>query len=143
MISACTKPDNASESNTARILGTYSFNGKVENIVSVEYDETDSEVIFVFSPIFKGRLTTFINFSVRKDLLNKDCDVEELSHNDDYRFRYEDPVWCYSELRSLKGGVFRVRTMEDGRKDVYIDVLLNDGTPFILNYTGKGQKKSE
>ena len=135
MISACTKPENASESDVARILGTYSFDGKVENILSVEYTDNGSEVNFVFSPIFKEKFTTVIEFSLAKSLLNKECDVDELTHMKDYQFRYEDPVWCYSELYELKEGYMWVKTSSDGKKDVYIDVLLNDGTPFTLSYT--------
>lgn len=137
MVSACTKSDDGSGKDTARILGTYSFDGKTENILSVEYAETDSEVSFTFSPIFKGRLTTYIGFSMDTRLLNKECDVRKLSHNDDYSFRYEDPVWCYSELRSLKEGTLQVMTPGDDSIEVYIDVLLNDGTPFTLSYSGK------
>ena len=135
LISACTKPENASESDVARILGTYSFDGKVENILSVEYTDNGSEVNFVFSPIFKEKFTTVIEFSLAKSLLNKECDVDELTHMKDYQFRYEDPVWCYSELYELKEGYMWVKTSSDGKKDVYIDVLLNDGTPFTLSYT--------
>ena len=135
MISACTKLENASESDVARILGTYSFDGKVENILSVEYTDNDSEVNFEFSPIFKEKFTTVIEFSLAKSLLNKECDVDELTHMKDYQFRYEDPVWCYSELHELKEGYMWVKTSSDGKKDVYIDVLLNDGTPFTLSYT--------
>ena len=135
MISACTKLENASESDVARILGTYSFDGKVENILSVEYTDNGSEVNFVFSPIFKEKFTTVIEFSLAKSLLNKECDVDELTHMKDYQFRYEDPVWCYSELNELKEGYMWVKTSSDGKKDVYIDVLLNDGTPFTLSYT--------
>ena len=135
MISACTKLENASESDVARILGTYSFDGKVENILSVEYTDNGSEVNFVFSPIFKEKFTTVIEFSLAKSLLNKECDVDELTHMKDYQFRYEDPVWCYSELYELKEGYMWVKTSSDGKKDVYIDVLLNDGTPFTLSYT--------
>lgn len=135
MISACTKPDSGSESNVARILGTYSFDGKVENILSVECTDNGSEVSFVFSPIFGSRFTTFIEFSLSKSLLNEDCDVAELVHNKDYKFRYEDPVWCYSELHELKEGYFWVNTSSEGKKDVYLDVILNDGTPFTLSYT--------
>lgn len=135
MISACTKPENASESDVARILGTYTFDGKVENILSVEYTDNGSYVDFVFSPIFGEKFTTVIEFSLSKSLFNRDCDVEELTHMEDYRFRYEDPVWCYSELHELKEGYFWVNDLNDGKYDIYIDVILKDGTPFTLSYT--------
>lgn len=54
---------------------------------------------------------------------------------EDYRFRYEDPVWCYSELHELKEGYFWVNDLNDGKYDIYIDVILKDGTPFTLSYT--------
>lgn len=140
MVSACTKPDQGSGKDVARILGTYSLDGKVENILSVEYAETDSQVNFTFSPVFKGRLTTYIDFSLSKALLNEECDVKELSHMEDYHFTYEDPIWYYSELRPLKDGTFLVQILDDGTADVSVDVLLNDGTPFTLSYKGVVRK---
>lgn len=135
MVCSCTKLNDSSADDVARILGTYSFDGKVENILSVECTETDSKVNFVFSPIFKDKFTTYIDFTISKKHLNKECDVRTLKHNDDYSFRYEDPVWLYSELHELDEGTICVKTLKDGRKDVYLNVLLSDGTPFTLSYT--------
>lgn len=140
MASACTKPDEGSGKDTARILGTYSFDGKVENILRIEYSENDTEVHFIFSPVFKGRLTTYIDFSLSKALLNEECDVKELSPMEDYHFTYEDPIWYYSELRPLKDGTLLVKILDDGTADVSVDVLLNDGTPFTLSYKGVVRK---
>lgn len=137
MVAACTKPVDDTATDSARILGKYSFDGKVENILSVEHAETDSEVSFVFSPVFKGRRTTHIDFSLSKDFLNMELDVEELSHSEDYHFTYENPVWYYSQAWPLKMGTMWVKELEDGVMDVYIDAQLHDGTPFTLSYTGK------
>lgn len=141
LLSACTKPGSDADSDVARILGTYSFDGKVENILSVEYHESDSYVNFVFSPVFKGHKTTYIDFSISKALIGKECDVENLSHNDDYKFSYENPLWYYSELHELKEGTICVKNLGDGRVEVSLDILLNDGTPFVLDYTGDAMRK--
>lgn len=122
------------------VLGTYEFGGQTIDIYQVFFSENEYYVRFVFSPLLKETLTTYVDFQLVKAYMGKEYQASRLYHRDDYFFTYEDPVRLYSDYRQLEGGTILVKENPDGTYTVELDVLLNDRTPFKLSYTGNPQQ---
>lgn len=143
---ACSKePVTTGEAVDAEILGTYEFDGDTYNILTATFEETESLLNFVFSPLEYDEgtaLTTYLAFSVDSYWADgeahnvNDPAGEGLDHQDDYFLVYNDPVHYYSQYREPESGWFRVTRSGDGYK-VEMDLKLADGTPLKISYDGK------
>ena len=78
--------------------------------------------------------TTYAIIGINSSLEGKEINVGNAWHNDDYYFRYEDPVRYYSEYRKLhSGSIFIQRKgMSENTFDIKADLILPDGTDFSL-----------
>ena len=135
---ACSKSEEGNDTNESLpVLGVYEFDGTQYNIVRAESSSDDYYLTFVFSPLAPtAELTTYVAFGVRHHWVGSEVNIEDVDHNDDYVFMYEDPIWCYSNYRRPLGGTF---TVEENGNNVYtvkIDFTLPDGKPFHIDFTG-------
>lgn len=137
----CQKMDSGTDKETGNyeVLGTYRFNQTDYDILSVKYVNDGDYLMFSFSPLPKGeKMTTYAVFGIRTYWLDKEMDIKDVDHNDDYIFTYEDPEVYYSQYRAPIEGSFLVKN-NDSKNNNYtikIDLILPDGTPFQIDYTG-------
>lgn len=132
---ACSPQD--AETLSPTVLGTYELDGDSYDILSAKSSNDGSYLMFSFSPLApSSQMTTYAVFGVRLYWLDKEIDIEDVDHNDDYIFMYEDPVRCYSQYRRPLSGNFYVGHNGDGSYTLRVDLVLPDGTPFKLDFTG-------
>lgn len=120
-------------------LGSYSFDGTEYDLHTALYSEDDYACYFIFSPLSHAQgetLTTYFSLVLMKYFVGATQNVEQMYHNHDYYFTYEDPVRFYSHYRSLQSGVMRVQELGAGVFRVMLDIRLIDGTPLTLDYSG-------
>lgn len=130
-----TGPDMQDE--PAEVLGTYSFDGHDYDILSVRHTDDGSYLMFTFSPLpASEEMSTYAAFGIRLYWLDKEVDIQDVNHNDDYVFVYEDPVRYYSQYRRPAGGRFYVKKNRTGNYTVNVELTLADGTPFMMDFTG-------
>lgn len=119
------------------VLGTYEFDGEEYRILSVMASSDDFYRSFSFSPLEStAPRTTYAVFALRLYWLGCEVNVQDVDHNDDYIFIYEDPLRFYSQYRQLQSGTFLVRENRTDNYTVKLDVVLPDGTPFKMDFTG-------
>lgn len=77
---------------------------------------------------------TFTNaeFIYNGDDIGEEINVDTAWHNDDYYFRYEDPVMYYSEYRKLKSGTICIKKASNAKNifSLKADIILPDGKDF-------------
>ena len=134
----CSSDDEASEPAPApTVLGTYEFDGVEYEILSVKCINDGSYLMFSFSPLeASAPMTTYAAFGTRLYWLGEQIDIQEVYHNDDYIFIYEDPVRYYSQYRRPSEGTYFVQDNGNGNYTVRIDFTLPDGKPFKMDFTG-------
>lgn len=121
----------------AEVLGTYSFDGKDYDILSVRHTDDGTYLMFTFSPLpDSGKMTTYAAFGIRLYWLDKEVDIKDVNHNDDYVFVYEDPVRYYSQYRRPVSGKYMVKKNKERNYTVNVELTLADGTPFSMDFTG-------
>ena len=88
---ACsTDDDNGNKSYP--VLGTYELDGEEYEIVSRRYSNDGTYMMFSFTPLPPHvEMTTYAAFGIRLYWLNKEVNIHDVYHNDDYIFVYEDP----------------------------------------------------
>lgn len=134
---ACTTDDDGGTVPAPTVLGTYEFDGEQYDILSVKAVNDGFYQMFSFSPLTASeQLTTYVVFGIRLYWLDREIDIQDVGHNDDYIFIYEDPVRCYSQYRRPLDGIFFVEQNSDTNYTVRIDFTLPDGTPFKMDFTG-------
>ena len=138
VLPGCTSDDDGGEPNPVpTVLGTYEFDGEEYRILSVMADNDGSYQSFSFSPLeATAPRTTYVAFAVRLYWLGREVDIQEVDHNDDYLFVYEDPLRFYSQYRRLQSGSFLVQENRTGNYTVKMGLVLPDGTPFKMDFTG-------
>lgn len=136
---ACsTDDDNGNKSYP--VLGTYELDGEEYEIVSRRYSNDGTYMMFSFTPLPPHvEMTTYAAFGIRLYWLNKEVNIHDVYHNDDYIFVYEDPVRYYSQYRRLTDGTFHVKQNSESNFTVKLDLILPDGIPFKMDYTGDFQ----
>lgn len=152
--SSCSKvavtPDDGGVTPDAEVLGTYEFDGDTYDILTAVFEESESLLSFVFSPLEYEEgvsLTTYLSFSVDPYWADgeahnvNDPAGEGLDHQDDYFLVYNDPVHYYSQYREPESGWFRVTRTGSSCK-LEMDIRLADGTPLKISYDGKYLNKN-
>ncbi|MBE6218285.1 MAG: hypothetical protein E7124_09650 [Bacteroidales bacterium] len=135
---SCQKSDE--EPTAAEPIGTYVFKGEECPVHSAIYASNNVSLMIRISPLLKPieEQTTYAIIGINTALEGETIDVGNAWNNDDYYFRYEDPVYYYSVYRKLQSGTIRIqRTGAD--KDIFdisVDVVLPDGTDFSFEYRG-------
>lgn len=128
-----TGTDTGNEDNAP--LGTYLFDGKEYPIKSAVYVDDNRQILIRISPLeMTEDQVTYIVLGINASLEGQEVDVDRMYHNDDYYFRYEDPLYYYSEFRKLKSGTMKIqRGLEEGVYNIEADILLPDGKAFKLS----------
>lgn len=128
------------------LIGTYLFDGVEYPIYNAVCAVDESTCSFRFSPQKQAPLTTSLTFQLATEYIGKECNVDDLYHNFDYRLIYEDPAHYYSAYRKLQGGTVRVDAQPNRGENhfgIRIDVRLADGTPLKLEFDGELSAVSE
>ena len=144
---SCEKPEESNDSGSdadapvteAPLIGKYTYDGKEYPVYTAVYSEDESNIMIVISPLQGDTaLSTYAMIGIKSSHEGKTIDVAASWHNDDYYFRYEDPLKYYSEYRKLTSGSIMVkRHNNDGDTfDVIVDVILPDGVGFNFEYSG-------
>lgn len=118
-------------------IGVYEFDGVECEIVDGRFIEDDETYCFAFSPQLASSRSTILYLGLAKYFGSGIVNVENMYHNDDYYFSYEDPVHFYSHYRSLRSGTMRVEYLGNDEFEVMANVVLPDGKPFVLDFSGK------
>lgn len=119
-------------------IGMYRFDGQPYDLYYGSYAEDEYSYYFVFSPLDGTRpLTTYALIGLKKGFEGQEMDATRIFHNDDYYFVFEDPVRLYSQYRQLKSGTIYVKRNAQDDFTVRLDVLLYDGTPFAIDFSGR------
>lgn len=141
MMAGCHKPDTPQQTEpepdqvVPEAIGKYIFNGNEYPIYTALYAYNGNSIMIRVSPLKDlKRQTTYAIIGINSSLEGKDINVGNAWHNDDYYFRYEDPVRYYSEYRKLhSGSIFIQRKgMSENTFDIKADLILPDGTDFSL-----------
>lgn len=118
-------------------LGEYFFKDKTYDICSTYYLDNESYYILMFSPLRpQDEKTTVLMLAVLRDHDNVTLDVDDYFKNYDYVLRYESPKWLYPETIAPQSGSILVYRKSEAEFSVALDVVLKDGTPLKLNYSG-------
>lgn len=117
-------------------IGSYTFGNTEYDIRFATVYDNGSSYSFVFSPLSARPLTTYVGVALNYYFTGTETDIVGLYHNDDYSFVYEDPLHFYSQSHPLQSGKMLIKKNDDNNYTVNIDVLLNDGTPFKMEFTG-------
>jgi len=147
MTAGCTKPDmNQNGDDTDPVIpapekiGTYIFDGKEYPVHTAVYTEKGGTIMIRISPLQpESPQTTYAVIGINSALEGETIDVEKAWHNDDYYFRYEDPVKFYSEYRQLQSGSIYIKHVSQNSDmfEVQADIILPDGTDFRFEYDGE------
>ena len=132
IFSGCSKTPSADIHQDTASLGTYSFDGKDYPIYSAAYVDDGRQIMVRLSPIREGKMSTYIILGINASLNGTDIDVDRMYHNDDYFFRYEDPLTFYSEYRDLKSGTINIERLSEGVFNIKADIVLLDDREFRL-----------
>ncbi|WP_147637681.1 hypothetical protein [Alistipes sp.] len=117
-------------------IGTYSFDGTKGDIVDGVYTEDDYDLQFIFSPqMMTSTIETYFIIGVHRYWVGQTVDAEQVYHNDDYLFVYEDPWYLYTQYKKVTGSIYIDR--KGDRFTVELDLHLHDGKPFTASFTGE------
>ncbi|WP_300728026.1 hypothetical protein [uncultured Bacteroides sp.] len=137
-------PTNEVPEATVPAIGTYEFDNETYNILTGAYEDTGDYYSFIFSPLSPDKkISTYASIAIKKYWDGKEANVEDIYHNDDYVFVYEDPVHYYSKYRELQDGTMYIKHNGGNNFTVNIDVHLADGTPFFMEFTGELRTSSD
>ena len=141
ILSGCSKPDGdkTQEGPVNEPIGIYIYDGEEYPVHSAVYASTDNSIVVRISPFRPDeKQTTYAIIGINRALEGKMIDVETAWNNDDYYFRYEDPVKYYSEYRSMQSGTIYMKMTGDSPANfsINVDLVLPDGTDFIFEYHG-------
>lgn len=118
-------------------IGTYSFRGEPNKIVSgVAFLEGDY-LTCIFSPenLEEGKADTYFMFSLHTYWEGQVVDASTLYHNDQYVFIYEDPIYYYSQYKSVTGTLYMKRNSGDKSVTVKLNLRLYNGVRFKAEAT--------
>lgn len=135
---ACDKEEASGPARRTTPIGTYELDGASYEILTGRYESTETSWLVLFSPLEPDaeQHTTYVLIGLAKELQGMQVDVRQFYHNDDYYFLYEDPVYYYSQFRALRDGTIFIRKNGPDNFTVRANVLLPDGKPFKIDFTG-------
>ena len=124
-------------------IGTYSFRGAANRIVSGEATIDGGYFTCIFSPekIQDGKTSTYFLFSLGMYWEGQVVDASTLYQNDQYFFIYEDPFYYYSQYKRVTG-TFYVKRNNDENVTVKLNLRLHDGVRFKAEVTADLMKPS-
>lgn len=127
----CNKVDKPN-SGEETVIGNYYFDGVQYPIVTAVCLSAEPNVKLLFSPQKQDdKMSTYFIIGLNEAFLGQDIDIEDIYHNDDYLFIYEDPLYLYSQYWEIQSGKMRLsRTGESF--SVSVDFKLADGKSFKM-----------
>ena len=142
-LACCQKQENENnlpEENGPEQIATYIYNGKEYPVFTAVGSADENTITVVISPLQPDEdISTYALIGINSTLEGQVIDVENAWNNDDYYFRYEDPVKYYSEYRKLQSGTIYIKRTGNSQEvyDVKADIILPDGTDFKFEFNGK------
>jgi len=124
------EPEN--EDPAAEAIGKYIYNGKEYPINSAFYADGGNTIMLRISPLETTASTTYAIIGINASLEGREINVDTAWNNDDYYFRYEDPVMYYSEYRKPLSGTICISRDPDADNifTLKTDIILPDGKEF-------------
>ncbi|MGM9787449.1 MAG: hypothetical protein ACI3ZF_00915 [Candidatus Cryptobacteroides sp.] len=136
---SCEKNDSPSpdpDSEKQEALFQFSFNSESRDICEMAYRLSEDNVMFVFRGDEKTE--TLVQFGLKSVFIGRENKVEDIYHNDDYLFFFEDKDYLYTQYHALKSGTIYVcKLEEEDNWDIKLDLVLPEGSSFLLSYQGK------
>lgn len=127
-------PDSDSEKQEA--LFQFSFNSESRDICEMAYRLSEDNVMFIFRGDEKTE--SLVQLGLKSAFLAKENKVEDIYHNDDYLFYFEDKEYLFTQYHALKSGTIYVSKLEgEDNWDIKLDLILPEGSSFLLSYQGK------
>lgn len=142
-LACCQKQENENnlpEENGPEPIGTYIYNSKEYPVFTAVGSADENTITVVISPLQPDEdISTYALIGINSTLEGQVIDVENAWNNDDYYFRYEDPVKYYSEYRKLQSGTIYIKRTGNSQEvyDIKADIKLPDGTDFKFEFNGK------
>jgi hypothetical protein len=117
-------------------IGSYSFRGEMNKIVSGVASVDGDYLTCVFSPekMDEEKTDTYFAFSLHLYWEGQVVDASTLYHNDQYVFIYEDPFYYYSQYKKVTG-TFYVQRNSETNVTVKLNLRLHDGVRFKAEVT--------
>ncbi|MEG0789722.1 MAG: hypothetical protein RSB23_05800 [Alistipes sp.] len=136
-LTSCDKEESGNNGPQRPSIGTYSYDKVAQNIVYGSFTEDEESYQFIFSPqdATQGQINTYFMVQIKKHFVGKLINTEEVAHNDDYTFVYEDPNHFYSQFKKVFGTIQVVRN-SGANFTVQLNFKLADDKPFSANITG-------
>ena len=124
-------------------IGTYSFRGVANNIVSGVASVDGDYLTCVLSPekMEEGKADTYFVFSLHLYWEGQVVDASSLYHNDQYVFICKDPIYYYSQYKKVTG-TFYVQRNSETNVTVKLNLRLHDGVRFKTEVTADLMKPS-
>ena len=64
--------------------------------------------------------------------------MEDIYHNDDYLFYFEDKEYLFTQYHALKSGCIYVSKLDgEDNWDIKLDLILPEGSSFAFSYQGR------
>lgn len=133
-------PDKPQEIPAPIPIASYTYDGTEYPVHTALYINDGNNILITISPLQPGeKMSTYALIGINAALEGYEIDTETAWSNDDYYFRYEDPIKYYSEYRKLKEGTICIKRLggSEDTFDIKADVTLPDGVDFRFEYHGK------
>lgn len=137
-LSSCEKDDSSGDGGSRpEAIGTYSYDNKQYDIVYGQVSESESTYEFFFSPQDgnKGAVNTYFIVAIKKYFVGEVLNTDDVFHNDEYMFVYEDPDHLYSQFKKVHGEILVVKKANN-KFVVELDFALADQKPFKASFEG-------
>lgn len=121
-------------------IASYTYDGREYPVHTALYSDDGNIILMTISPLQPGeRMSTYAFIGINAALEGHEIDIKTAWSNDDYYFRYEDPIKYYSEYRELREGTICMKRLggSEDTFDIKVDVTLPDGVDFRFEYKGK------
>ena len=141
LLLSCSKNENPSQNQELEkpeAVAEFSFNSESRAIYEMAYRALEDNVMFVF----KGENESVFQIGLKTPFVGQLNNVEDIYHNDDYLFYFEDKEYLFTQYHALKSGTIYVGRLEgEDNWDIKLDLILPEGSSFAFSYQAKIRKK--
>lgn len=104
------------------------------DIYEMAYRASEDDVMFVF----KGESESVFQLGLKSPFVGMMNNVEDIYHNDDYLFYFEDKEYLFTQYHALKSGSIYVSKLDgEDNWDIKLDLILPEGSSFAFSYQGR------
>ena len=140
LLLSCVKNENPSQNQEIakpEAVAGFSFNDESRDIYEMAYRASEDNVMFVF----KGESKSVFQLGLKSPFVGMMNNVEDIYHNDDYLFYFEDKEYLFTQYHALKSGSIYVSKLDgEDNWDIKLDLILPEGSSFAFSYQGRIRK---